>query len=52
MRGAVLTYKPRPIEAEDYMQLTKSDIMNDVVDQIVNICKVRDLGHSLLPQQE
>lgn len=36
----------------DNYRLVSVPIMNDMVDQIVNICKVRDLGHSLLPQQE
>ena len=36
----------------DNYRLVPVPIMNDVIDQIVNICKVRDLGHTLLPQQE
>jgi hypothetical protein len=32
----------------DNYRLVPVPIMNDVIDQIVNICKVRDLGHSLL----
>jgi hypothetical protein len=35
----------------DNYKLVPVPIMNDVIEQIVNICKVRDLGHSLLDKR-